>query len=346
MSIDSVVPRGAGQDGGETRGRSVGGRWARLRPPGWAGFLAGRALNAIVIAFALVIATFLLVRLVPGDPARIVAGTHATTAQLEVVRHQIGLDRPLADQFWSYLGGVPQLHLGSSFQSGEPVSRIIAERLPKTAELAGAALGLTLLLSVIPGLAAAALTRDGRHRGFATVFVAVTGALSSLPVFLTGSVLAFLFAVELKWLPIAGSDSATSVILPALSVALMPAALMARLVRLEALDALGQEYVRTARSKRLPTLTIYRRHMLPNVVASTLTIAGVLFAQLIGGVVIVENIFAWPGLGTILVQSVVNHDYPVVQGVTLLLGLILVVTNTLVDVLLALLDPRSTLSRG
>lgn len=305
-----------------------------------------RTVSAVLIAFSLVVAVFLMVRLLPGDPARLVAGTHASPAQLAAIRHQLGLDRSAISQFWSYMGDLTRLRLGTSFQTGETVNRVISERLPKTAELAGVSVALTLLLSIPLGLAAAALTRDGRNRAFGALFSGTTGLVASLPVFLIGSLLAFAFAVELDWLPIAGSDSLDSIVLPALSVSLLPIALLARIVRLEALSALGQDYVKTARSKRLPARTIYMRHILPNVVAGTLTIAGVMFAQLIGGVVIVENIFAWPGLGTVLVQAVSAHDYPVVQGVTLLLGFVLVVTNAFVDVVLALMDPRSLVTRA
>ncbi|HZV72284.1 MAG TPA: ABC transporter permease [Conexibacter sp.] len=304
-----------------------------------------RTVSAVLIAFSLVVAVFLMVRLLPGDPARLVAGSHASPEQLAAIRHQLGLDRSAIGQFGSYMGDLSHLRLGTSFQTGETVNRVIAERLPKTAELAGVSVALTLLLSIPLGLAAAALTRDGRNRAFGALFSGTTGLVASLPVFLIGSLLAFAFAVELQWLPIAGSDSLDSIVLPALSVSLLPIALLARIVRLEALSVLGQDYVKTARSKRLPARTIYLRHILPNVVAGTLTIAGVMFAQLIGGVVIVENIFAWPGLGTVLVQAVSSHDYPVVQGVTLLLGFVLVVTNAFVDVVLALMDPRSLVTR-
>lgn len=311
----------------------------------WVRFGVQRTVSAVLIAFSLVVAVFLMVRLLPGDPARLVAGSHASPEQLAAIRHQLGLDRSAIGQFGSYMGDLSHLRLGTSFQTGETVNRVIAERLPKTAELAGVSVALTLLLSIPLGLAAAALTRDGRNRAFGALFSGTTGLVASLPVFLIGSLLAFAFAVELQWLPIAGSDSLDSIVLPALSVSLLPIALLARIVRLEALSVLGQDYVKTARSKRLPARTIYLRHILPNVVAGTLTIAGVMFAQLIGGVVIVENIFAWPGLGTVLVQAVSSHDYPVVQGVTLLLGFVLVVTNAFVDVVLALMDPRSLVTR-
>jgi peptide/nickel transport system permease protein len=187
---------------------------------------------------------------------------------------------------------------------------------------------------------AAALTRENRNRGFELAFTAVTSTMSALPNFLSATFLAFLFAVWLRWLPVAGASQWSAVILPAIAVGLRPLAELSRIVRVETLNVLTQDYVRTARGKRLPARLIYLRHVLPNVLTSALTIGGLVFAGLVGGTVVVENVFAWPGLGTALVQAILARDYPVVQGITLLLGMAVVLVNTAVDTTLKLVDPR------
>jgi peptide/nickel transport system permease protein len=293
------------------------------------------------VMLGLVLATFAMVRLVPGDPARIAAGLHASSAQVALVREQLGLDHPFWIQLWVYFGNVLRLHLGTSFTYGAPVTTILAQRLPKTAELAGVALALVLLISVPIGIVTAALTGKGKHRWLENVFSAVSGLFASLPSFLFATFLTYIFAVTLNLLPGAGSTSPLAVALPALAVALPAAAMLARIVRLEALRVFEQDYIRTARSKRLPVWRVYFKHVLPNVLAGTLTFGGVFFAQMIGGVVVVENVFGWPGLGTTVVQAVVAHDYPMIQGVALVLGAAIVVANALVDVALSAVDPKS-----
>jgi peptide/nickel transport system permease protein len=295
----------------------------------------------VSVMLGLVLATFAMVRFVPGNPARLAAGLHANGAQVALIREQLGLDHPFWIQLWVYLGNVLRLHLGTSFTYGAPVTTILAQRLPKTAELAAVALALALLFSVPIGILMAALTGKGKHRWLENVFSAVSGLFASLPSFLFATFLSYIFAVTLHLLPGAGSTSPLAVALPAIAVALPAAAMLARIVRLEALRVFEQDYVRTARSKRLPIWRIYFRHVLPNVLAGTLTIGGVFFAQMIGGVVVVENVFGWPGLGTTIVGAVISHDYPLIQGVALLLGATMVVVNALVDVALSFVDPKT-----
>jgi peptide/nickel transport system permease protein len=188
---------------------------------------------------------------------------------------------------------------------------------------------------------AGALTRDGRHRRAEVLLTAATSVIGALPEYLMGTFLAFIFAVWLRWLPVAGAEGLQSLLLPALAMSLRPIAVLIRVVRVETLNVLAQDYIRTARSKRLPERLIYFRHALPNVVTAALTISGILFAGLIGGAVVVENVFARSGLGTGLVTAVVNHDYPVIQGVVLVLGVTVVTVNAIVDILLGVIDPRS-----
>jgi peptide/nickel transport system permease protein len=297
----------------------------------------------VAVLFGLALATFFMVRLVPGDPARIVAGPHAPPAELLRIRHQLGLDQPTLAQLGRYLGHLVTLHLGTSFITGEPVTQVISERLFKTFELAGLSLLAVLGVGVPLGIFVGALTHQGRRPVLDAVFTGVMAVMASLPVFVIGTILVYVLAVSLGWLPVAGSTSGTSVILPVLSIALLPMATLARIVRLETFNVLNQDYIRTARSKQLAPLRIYGRHVLPNVLTAALTVASIFFAQLIGGTIVIEHLFAWPGIGSALTDSVLNHDYPVVQGITMLLGVVVVVVNTVVDILLAVIDPRTTL---
>lgn len=288
----------------------------------------------------LLVATFLLVHLVPGDPARRVAGIEASGEQVEALRRELGLDRPLVVQFASYVRNLSEGDLGRSFLTREPVTRIIADRLPKTLQLAAVAVVLMLAISVPFGLVAAGLTWGGRNRPVDVGFTVATSLMGALPPFLLATFLAFIFAVWLGLLPVAGATRWNSVILPAVAISLRPMAELARIVRVETLNVLAQDYIRTARSKRVASPRLYGRHVLPNVLTAALTIGGLVFAHLIGGAVVIENVFAWPGLGTALVQAILARDYPTVQGVILLLGVVVIAVNAGVDLLLAAIDPR------
>jgi peptide/nickel transport system permease protein len=317
-------------------------RRARWQAPARSVLLALRkaAISLASVLAALLLACFLLLHLVPGDPAQRVAGLDATPEDVANVRHALRLDRSLVVQFVDYAASVAHLEFGKSFVTNEPVARVIADRLPKTLELALAAILLVMGISLPFGMLAAAFTRENRNRGFELAFTAVTSTMSALPNFLSATFLAFFFAVWLRWLPVAGASQWSAVILPATAVGLRPLAELTRIVRVETLNVLAQDYLRTARGKRLPGRLIYLRHVLPNVLTSTLTIGGLVFAGLVGGTVVVENVFAWPGLGTALVQAILARDYPVVQGITLLLGFAVVLVNTAVDTTLNLVDPR------
>jgi len=313
----------------------------------WFSFVAWRLVSLFVILLGLVITTFMMVRLIPGDPATIAGGVNTTPAHVAALRKQMGLDDPLLTQFASYAGNLVHADLGISFTTRQPVRQIITERIPSSLVLAGTSLALVLLCAIPAGLLAGALTREGRHRRGELIFTGTASVIGSIPQFLTATFLAFVFAVWLKLLPVAGSDPPLqSLILPALSIALAPAATLARLVRIEALNVLAQDYIRTARSKRLPARIIYLRHVLPNVLTAALTLGGVILANLIGGAVIIENVYARNGLGTALVNAVLVRDYPVIQGTILILGIVIVAVNTIVDGILAMLDPRSLMRRG
>ncbi len=299
------------------------------------------ALRAAAVLAALVVATFLLLHLMPGDPARRVAGVEATQADIAALREEFGLDLPLWQQFARYAGQLARGDLGRSFVTREPVTRIIAARLPNTLHLAGTALALMLIIALPLGLATAAATWGDRNRPIDLGFTVLASVMGALPGFLVATFLVFVFAIWLRLLPVAGAGRWDSVILPALAVGLRPMAELARITRVETLGVLAQDYVRTGRAKRLGPIRLYGLHVLPNVMTAVLTVSGMVFANLIGGAVVVENIFAWPGLGTTLVQSILTRDYPVIQGIVLLLGCAVVVINLGVDLALVVVDPRA-----
>lgn len=303
--------------------------------------LANLAAGTAGVLAALVVCTFLLVQLAPGDPARRVGGMEATAEQIAQLRTEFGLDRPMWQRFATYVGALSRGDLGRSYVTREPVAKIIADRLPKTLWLATASVLLMVVVAVPLGLAVAAATHGDRNRRLDLAFVGTTSVLGALPGLLVATLLAYVFAVWLRLLPVAGAEKWVSVILPALAIALRPLTELARIVRVEALNVLAMDYMRTARAKRMPAVRLYLRHALPNVLTAALTLGGLIFAHLVGGAVVIENVFAWPGMGTALVNAVIARDFPVVQGVVLLLGLVVVTVNALVDLALVLLDPRT-----
>lgn len=304
-------------------------------------FAVRRLISLAVILVALVIATFMMTRLIPGDPAVNVAGIGATQEEIDRIRKELLLDRPLPEQFSIYVSNLAAGDLGESFFTRQPVAELITQRIGTSLQLAAAALLIVMVISVPLGIIVGAFTRERRHPRAELGFTAVTSVLGSLPEFLAATFLAFIFAVWLRLLPVAGATGIESLVLPALAVSIRPTAILSRIVRVETLNTLASDFIRTARGKRMPNRLIYGRHTLPNVVTAALTVGGLLFAGIIGGAVVVENVFARPGLGSSLVQAVLTRDYPVVQGVVLVLGVVVVVVNALVDLLLAAIDPRT-----
>jgi len=300
----------------------------------------------VCVLVVLVIAVFSAVRLIPGDPVRSVVGLDASRVVYERVRNELGLQHSFLTQLGHYLS---QLlfhgNLGNSFLSQQPVSQIIAQNIAPSAELAGLALAFVLIVGVPLGIAMASITRDNRHRRFDVAYQTVSQFFGTIPDFVLATALVFVFAVKIHLLPVAGSQGWQSLVLPVLSLAVPTTAILSRIVRAEARNVLAQDYMRTARGKRLPRRVLLFRHALPNVLTAALTVAGLLFAGLIGGAVIIENVFARPGLGTQVTNALLSRDYPTVQGITIVLGTVVVVVNALIDMLLAIIDKRS-LARG
>ncbi|MBP0452280.1 ABC transporter permease [Kitasatospora sp. RG8] len=313
-----------------------------LRHP-WTAFLGRRTARLLLSLGVVLTASFAMVRLVPGDPVRAALGIDASPALVAARRHQLGLDAPFPSQFRHYLEGLVHGDLGTSLVTGTPVAELVRSRLPATLEIAGLAFLVTLAVALPCGLLAAVRTRDGRHPRSELAFTAVTAGLAGVPDFVLAAGLTALLAVGLQLLPVAGATGVESFVLPVLALSLAPTAVLVRIVRVEALKVLSEDYLRTARGKRLSPARRYLRHAAPNMATASLTVAGSLLPAMIAGTVLVERVFAWPGIGSAMAQSVTAQDYPVIQAMVLVLGTTVLLSGLLVDVLLALLDPRSAI---
>lgn len=309
----------------------------------WLRFAVRRLTRLAVSVLVLVTASFLMIHLVPGDPIRAALGITAPQSLVNARREALGLNDPLLVQYIHYLRGLFTGDLGVSTTSQLPVSDIVSERLPPTLTLAVLSFIVSMAVAVPLGVIMGVRTRGGRGRRTELGFTTSSVVLGSIPDFVLAFGLIFIFSIQLAWLPVAGRSGAASYILPVLSLAIGPAAVLARIVRVELLSVLQADYVRTARAKRLRAHTIYLRHALPNALTASITLGGLLLSGLVAGTVLVENVFAWPGLGSTIVSSILAKDYPVVQAIVLVYGFGVLAVNLIVDVVLALLDPRSTI---
>lgn len=309
----------------------------------WVRFAVRRTGRLLLSTWVVITTAFMMIHLIPGDPVRAALGATAPLELVNARREALGLNDPLWLQYVHYLRDLSAGRTGTSMVSGLPVSQVIGDRLPATIELAISAFLLAAALSVPAGLVMAVLTRGGRRRPGELTFTSTSVVLAAIPSFLVAVGLVWLFSVQLGWVPVAGRAGPGSYILPVVALAVGPAAVLARILRVETLAVLQADYIRTARAKRLPQRLIYLRHALPNSLTATITLGGLLLSELVAGTVLVENVFAWPGLGSTIVQSILSKDYPVVQGIVLVYGLGVLLVNLAVDIALALLDPRSTI---
>jgi peptide/nickel transport system permease protein len=311
-------------------------------------FLARRLLYSLVVLLGVLIVVFSLVHLVPGDPVRIALGTRYSPDAYQALRAASGLDRPIVEQFFGYIGSALTGDLGVSFRSGDPVTLTLLDRLPATLSLAVVGILIALLISVPAGIWAA--LREGRISDAVVRISSQFGV--SIPDFWMGLLLIALFASTLGWLPTSGyqalSDNPTGwlrhVILPGLTVGLVAGAIMTRYIRSALLDVASMGYVRTARSKGLPPWVVTLRHIVRNALIPVLTITGIQLATILGGVIVVEVVFAWPGIGRLVYTAVAARDYPLIQGAVLLIAVLFLLVNLVVDVLYAVVDPRIRLS--
>lgn len=244
-------------------------------------------------------------------------------------------------QFVRYLSGIVTGNLGVSFAYGAPVAEIILTKMPYTLQLAATAIVVVLLIAIPFGMIIGIATQGGRRRWLDVAFGAFTGTLQSIPQYVTSTILVAIFAIALGVLPAAGAEGRNAMILPVIGVSLGPICSIARLVRRETSTVLEQDFMRTARGARLPNLRLYARHALPNLLTTALTLSGLILAGMLGGAIIVETVFSWPGLGGEVVTAILYKDYPVIQGVILVLGVIAIVMNLLIDVILGIIDPRT-----
>lgn len=312
--------------------------------PRWVTFVLRRGARLLLSLWVLLTASFLLIHLIPGDPVRLALGRTAPVETVALRREQLGLNRSIITQYLDYLRGVLTGDFGVSMVTGLPVSQTLSERLLPTLEIAVMAFLLIVVVTVPLALVAASLTRGGRRPRLEMSFVGGSIAVASIPSFLTASVLVAVFAIGLDWAPPATRSGASSYVLPVIALALGPTAVLVRILRVEILAVLDRDFVRTARAKRLPPARVLLTHVLPNACTGTLTLAGLTLSGLVAGTVLIENVFAWPGLGTAIVTAIQQKDYPVVQAIVLVYGLAVLLTNVIVDAVLAVLDPRSLIS--
>ncbi|WP_316369717.1 nickel ABC transporter permease [Candidatus Thiodiazotropha sp. CDECU1] len=279
---------------------------------------------------------FMLIHLVPGDPVDVMLGESAIAADREALRTSLGLDRPLAVQLSDYLQGVAVLDLGNSLHARQPVSALLASRIPATLELAFAALVVTLVIALPLGILAA-VNRGGMGDWGAMGF-SMLGL--SIPNFWLGPMLILCFSLWLGWTPVSGREGLSSLILPALTLGTAFAAILARMVRSSLLEVLGEDFIRTARAKGLDETRVIWRHAMGNAWLPVITLLGLQLGALLGGAVVTEVVFDWPGIGSLMIESIQKRDYPVVQGCVLFISLAYVLVNTLTDILYGLVDPR------
>ena len=309
-----------------------------------ASYLLRRILATIPVMLLVAIFIFMLLRLTPGDPAAIIAGDYANDAQIAAIREKLGLDQPLITQFFVWLGNILQGDFGESFFYKKQVGELIASRIQPTLSLSVLKIILTVLIAVPLGTLAA--YRQGSWTDRAIMGFSVLGF--SLPVFVIGYALIYVFSLELGWLPVQGYQRIgdgiggwlVRLILPSLALAVVFAAFIARMTRTSVLEVLGEDYIRTARAKGQTERKVLMRHALRNAAVPIVTVIGLSFAILIGGVVVTESVFNIPGLGILTVEAVLARDYPTIQAVILLFSLVYVIINLLIDLSYTVLDPR------
>jgi ABC-type dipeptide/oligopeptide/nickel transport system permease component len=300
------------------------------------GFILGRIVSSLPVLVGASLVVFLLVRLVPGDPARAALGEDASEHEIASMRHQLGLDEPLYVQYVDFAGRALTGDLGRSIRTRRQVANDLAQRFPATLQLAATAVAFAFVTGCVGGVVGA--LRRHHPLGLGTSLAMLIGI--SLPSFWVGLLMILVFAVWLRWLPAGGRESPTSVILPALTLGLALAAVTARLMRSSLVEILSHDYLRTARAKGLAARAVLGRHALKNALIPVVTVLGLELGSLLGGAVVIETVFAWPGIGRYVVDAVTYRDYPAVQGTVLLASTVFVLVNLGVDLVYGWLDPR------
>ncbi len=299
-------------------------------------YLVRRLALTIPVLLGVATLVFALIHLIPGDPAQAMLGETAAEEDVEVLRRRLGLDRPLVEQYGIFLAGLARGDLGTSLRTNEPVAQAILARLPATMELAAAAMLVAIGVALPLGIIAAV------GRGTFVDHLATTLALTgiSVPNFWLGPLLAIVFAVELGWLPVSGRGTPAHLVLPAISLGAALAAILARMTRASLLEELREPYVQAARARGASRPRAVLRHAFRNSLIPVVTLIGLQFGAVLTGAVITETIFAWPGIGRLLIQSIGFRDYPLVQGCILFIAVTYVGMNLLTDLVYGVLDPR------
>ncbi len=299
-------------------------------------YILRRLLLTIPVVIGVSIIVFSIIRLLPGDPARALAGVQATPEYVQQVRERYGLDEPIPVQYWNFISSAARGDLGVSTFSRRPVTTELGERFPRTLVLAG----LSLFLATVVGVSAGIVSATKRNSIFdnASMLAALVGVAA--PVFWLALMLQLLFSVQLRWFPATGMGSMRHLVLPAITLGMASAALMARITRSSMLDELKQDYITTARAKGLAEKVVIYKHALKNALIPVVTVLGLQFGILLGGAVLTETVFAWPGVGRLLVDAILRRDYPVVQGTVMMLAFLFVIINLVVDIIYAFIDPR------
>ncbi|MGO4572612.1 ABC transporter permease [Microvirga sp. 2TAF3] len=299
-------------------------------------FLARRLTQLLPVLVGVSLIVFLMIHLIPGDPAVLIAGIDATEQDVAAVRKSLGLERPLVAQYGEFVGRVAVGDFGKSFRTGRPVSEEIGFRYWNTMILGLSAVAFGTLLGVATGI----LTAVYRNGWFDSTILAISLLGISVPSFFLGIILMLFFSVYLGWLPLTGMESWKNLILPTLTLGIPNAAIISRITRSSLVEVLNQDYVRTARAKGVKESIVVGHHGVRNALIPVVTVVGLQMGYLLGGAVVTETVFAWPGIGRLIVQSISARDFPVVQASVLLLALTFVMINLLTDVLYRILDPR------
>lgn len=299
-------------------------------------YVVKRLLSTIPVLLGISLLLFFMLRMLPGDPAQVLAGQMASPEEVGIIRHQLGLDRPIYLQYALFLSRLARFDLGRSARTQNPAIKEVWARLPNTVLLAVMAITLACLFGIPAGIISA--VRPYTLIDYVVTSTALFGM--SMPVFWLGLMLIVVFSVILQWLPAGGTGSWKHVILPSLTLAAFVVAFIARMTRASMLEVLSQNYITTARAKGLREQVVIVKHALKNALIPIITIVGLQFGLLLGGAVLTETVFAWPGLGRLIVDSILARDYPVIQGAILVFGLLYILVNLVVDLIYAYVDPR------
>lgn len=303
-------------------------------------FFVRRVIYSIITLFILAVTIFGLVRLT-GDPAYLIAGESSSEEDLQAIREQIGTDKSLPVQFTTFFANIFRADFGKSFQTGTSVRKLYFDRLPNSMLLVSAALTFALALGIPAGIISAVY--DGQWMDYVSKGIALTGM--SIPGFVLAFGMMYFFAVKWRWLPVFGIGSWKNLVMPAIAVGWYFAASTLRLVRSSMLDILGADYVKLARLKGMPERTVVLKHAFKNALIPLITLTGVNFVVMINAATVIEVVFTWPGLGSLLLEGIRQRDFPIVQGVTIMAGIMIVFANFVIDMLYAWVDPRIRLNR-